>query len=334
MIKTMIVEDEKIILEDILDIVDWKAEGFEIVATAANGKQGLQKFDKFHPELVITDIRMPVMNGLDMLRSIRHANESTYFLILSSYDEFEYAKSAVRLGAEDYLLKTEISEDCLKEKLAIIRQKITRRSDMLLDATKQKLQSYIHNYGEASQDKLADILSPLQDASPKLVETIRDFAVQMIRSKYGEMDMEPGFNTLANLSVQILIPWLEQVLDDMHRRHTLIYDQRHSPVIVNAIDYIRKNYHDSGLKIDAIAYAVGLSSGRLSVLFKKEMNCTLNEFITKTRVDEAKRLLSKGTYKVYEVSEMVGFPHEPVFQPGLLPIYRSISKCLSKGVYR
>lgn len=213
MIKTMIVEDEKIILEDILDIVDWKAEGFDIVATALNGKQGLTKFEKYHPDLVITDIRMPIMSGIDMMRSIRHQNESTLFLILSAYDEFEYAKAALRLGAEDYILKTELSQKYLHEKLAAIRKKLD-------------LQFYEKNY---------------------------------------------------------------------------------PPVIVNALEYISQNFADPDLKIDTIAWAVGLSSGRLSVLFKKEVGCTINDYLTQLRIGEAKRLLSTGNYKVYEVSDRVGF---------------------------
>ena len=219
MIKTLIVEDEKIILEDLLDIVDWKAEGFDVVGTAFNGKQGLTKFDKFQPDLVITDIRMPIMDGLDMMRSIRRTNESTMFLILSAYDEFEYAKTALRLGAEDYILKTELSEEYLRDKLSAIRKKL----------------------------------------------------------------------------------------------NFLFYEKDYSPVIINAIEFIRGNYPDPKLKIDTIAQAVGLSSGRLSVLFKKEVESTINEYVTKTRIDEAKRLLSTGNYKVYEVSEMVGFKTSQYF---------------------
>ena len=143
MIKTMLVEDERIILEDLLSIINWQDEGFSIVATARNGKQGLQKFEQYRPELIITDIRMPILDGLSMMKSIKHTNPAVQFLFLSAYSEFDYAKEALRLGAWDYILKTEISEQYLKEKLSLIRTAMTDRSELLYAAVEKKLHDFI-----------------------------------------------------------------------------------------------------------------------------------------------------------------------------------------------
>lgn len=314
MIKTLIVEDEKIILEDLLDIINWEAEGFEIVATAANGKQGLIKFDQYHPDLVISDIRMPVMSGLDMLRSIRHEDESTLFLILSAYDEFEYAKSAVRLGVEDYILKTEISENYLHEKLSAIRQKLNQNTDIMFAASKQKLQNYIRYFSPESGEDLNQILSPFNQLSkPELLKDIAEYTYQTLRDHCRPLDIEIPSGMPDIRSVSDLCIWLNHELETVYYKEKMLYEKKYSPVIINSVDFIRQNYPDPDLKIKTIANAVGLSSGRLSVLFKKEMDCTLNDFITRVRIEKAKKLLSSGNYKVYEVSEMVGYKTSQYF---------------------
>ena len=109
LIPVLIVEDEQIILSDIINMIDWEQAGFRIAATATNGKQGLNAYREHRPQLIITDIQMPVIGGLDMLSAIRSEDPAASFLILSSYSEFEYAKTAVKLGTDSYLLKTELS---------------------------------------------------------------------------------------------------------------------------------------------------------------------------------------------------------------------------------
>lgn len=314
MIKTLIVEDEKIILEDLLDIIDWKHEGFEIVATAANGKQGLLKFDRYMPDLVITDIRMPVMSGLDMLRTIRHEHESTLFLILSAYDEFEYAKSAVRLGAEDYILKTEISEEYLRTKLSKIRQKLNQNAEIMFAASKQKLQHYIRQFSPEA-DKNPECILPALNRLPnkESLKEMAEYAYFELIQYCKQLDIESTIELPDIQSIPDLCTWLNRELENIYYKKKMIYEKHYSPIIINAVEYIRQNYTNPDLKISTIANAVGLSSGRLSVLFKKELGSTLNDFITQVRIDEAKKLLSSGNYKVYEVSEMVGYKTSQYF---------------------
>lgn len=120
-ITVMVVDDEKLIMDDFIESFDWKANGFEIVTTASNGKQALTKFKELMPQIVITDIKMPLMDGLELVKEIRKISHNTKVLLLSSYGEFEYAKEAIKYGVEEYILKTELSVKDLKEKLLTIK---------------------------------------------------------------------------------------------------------------------------------------------------------------------------------------------------------------------
>ena len=105
MYKLLLVDDESEIREGLREVVDFRSLGFEVVGEAANGIAGLQMAESLSPDLIITDIRMPLMNGLTMCRQIRAILPAAQFIVLSGYDEFEYARQAIEVKALGYLLK-------------------------------------------------------------------------------------------------------------------------------------------------------------------------------------------------------------------------------------
>ncbi|MDY3108604.1 MAG: response regulator, partial [Lachnospiraceae bacterium] len=123
MLKVMLVDDEPFILQGLEVIIDWKAEGFEIVKKAVNGKDALQYLEEHDVDLVITDIRMPEMNGLELLEAIRdQLQKNCYLIILSGYSDFKYAKAAIQYECVDYLLKP-VQKDTLLECLRTVMDK-------------------------------------------------------------------------------------------------------------------------------------------------------------------------------------------------------------------
>ncbi|AZO94695.1 response regulator [Halocella sp. SP3-1] len=105
MYKIMIVEDEELIRKGIVKSVNWHELGFEVVAEAANGKEALKKMDLDRPDVVVTDIRMPVMDGLDLAKIIKNRYPEIQIIILSGFADFEYAKTAIHFSVFEYLLK-------------------------------------------------------------------------------------------------------------------------------------------------------------------------------------------------------------------------------------
>ena len=105
MLKVLVVEDEELIRRGIVLAVDWAALGCVVVGEAANGEEGLEAVERLAPSLIITDLKMPRMDGIEMLRQLRERGSRAYVIILTAYDSFEYAQSALRLGAVDFLLK-------------------------------------------------------------------------------------------------------------------------------------------------------------------------------------------------------------------------------------
>ena len=103
--KVFLVEDEIVTREGIRDNVDWKANGFEFSGEATDGDMALPLIQSIQPDVLITDIKMPFMDGLQLSKIIRERMPSTKVIILSGHDEFEYAQEAIKLGVKEYLLK-------------------------------------------------------------------------------------------------------------------------------------------------------------------------------------------------------------------------------------
>ena len=105
MISCLIVDDERISREGLKEDFNWEQYGIKIVATAKNGKVGLEKFKEYKPNIVISDIKMPIMDGIEMLKKIREIESDVLFILLSAYGEFEYAQQAIQYNVQDYILK-------------------------------------------------------------------------------------------------------------------------------------------------------------------------------------------------------------------------------------
>ena len=114
MYKVCIIEDETIIRKGLLRAIDWKALDCKVVAEACNGKEGYKVIESEKPDIIILDINMPIMTGIDLLALL--PKETYALIILSGHSEFEYAQKAIQFGVSEYLLKP-IDHDALEESL-------------------------------------------------------------------------------------------------------------------------------------------------------------------------------------------------------------------------
>lgn len=121
--KVLLIDDEPSALEGMQLWIDWQALGFEVCGTSSNGKEGLQLIKQLLPDLVITDVNMPLMNGLEMVSAWQQEETKPIkFAILSGYSEFEYAKTAIRYGINHYLMKPLFEEEASEELKEIYRE--------------------------------------------------------------------------------------------------------------------------------------------------------------------------------------------------------------------
>lgn len=122
MLKVVVVEDEELVRKGIVLTVDWAGAGCAVVGEAANGEEGLEVIRRYRPDLIVTDIRMPKLDGIEMLRRLREEGNRAHVVFLTAFSDFSYAQSALKLGAADYLLKP-FHDGELEETIARIRSR-------------------------------------------------------------------------------------------------------------------------------------------------------------------------------------------------------------------
>lgn len=103
--RILIIDDDVQIREGITEGIDWSSLGIEEVRNCGDGASGLVIYEEFRPDIILADVRMPEMDGLEFLRRIREKDENVKVIMISGYSDFEYLKSAIKYGAEDYELK-------------------------------------------------------------------------------------------------------------------------------------------------------------------------------------------------------------------------------------
>lgn len=162
MYRVIIVDDEVLARIGLRVLLDWGQEGFEIVGEASNGKEGAELILENSPDLVIADIDMPVMDGLEMFGEVKKQGLDPVFVFLSSYDQFDLVKKAMKMGALDYLLKLSIKPETLKDMLDAVKVVLKEKEGDGKESRemslweKEKLQkAYLESLVEGRQPEIA-----------------------------------------------------------------------------------------------------------------------------------------------------------------------------------
>ena len=154
MYSIMIVEDEYLVRQGIASLVNYEQFGMQVIAQAENGIEAWQKFQENPADILLTDINMPQMNGLELAKLVRDQAPKCHIVFLTGYDDFDYARTAIKLGADDYLLKP-FSKDDVEEMLAKVQTKLDqeRKKAQIQNLVDQGQHSELE---EAIHERLAD----------------------------------------------------------------------------------------------------------------------------------------------------------------------------------
>lgn len=180
--RIMIIDDEFIMRQGIRYMLNWEAEGYEVAGEASNGKEALDILEEIQPDIILCDIAMPVMDGLDFIKIVKQKYPEIQILVLSSYDKFDYVRQALVNGAVDYVLKPTLNPEMLlnivskaAEKIPGVRLKKKDHSPLDL-----QLERYFTGYDEKLNP--AEFQKVFQNSCYRLL------AVPLRRQGYGGVD--------------------------------------------------------------------------------------------------------------------------------------------------
>lgn len=129
MIKVLLVDDDFLARTFLSRLIDWESHDYTLIGTAQDGEDALRMVEEHHPNIIITDISMPVMDGIELIRTLKQQGDKAKIIALSCHDDFEYVKEAMKLGADEYVLKNLLTEQSLLELLEQMKSKLDVTQD-------------------------------------------------------------------------------------------------------------------------------------------------------------------------------------------------------------
>ena len=179
--KVLLVDDEKEVCQIIIKKLDWENMGFHIVGYAANGVEALEMAEELQPDVVMTDIKMPYMDGLTLSKKLKEAYQKIKIIIFSGFDEFEYAKEAIKIEAMEYILKP-VNEKELREVFERVKAELDREVDERRNIDKLR-QYYLESLPVLQENFYISLLEG-RLSQEQIEENLQNYQIQWGRSSY------------------------------------------------------------------------------------------------------------------------------------------------------
>ncbi len=177
MYKVMIIDDEETIRQGLRSVINWEEHNCSIIGEAEDGDEGVQLITELKPDIIFTDVRMPGLNGLEMIAKIKELNHQCIIIIMTGFREFEYAQQAVRLGAFRLLLKPTNTEELLQaidDGVAELKKQVSSQNELSNLRTKLKeLYGITQNVKEAPSAEANETASNSKYLVAKAIEILK-----------------------------------------------------------------------------------------------------------------------------------------------------------------
>ncbi|MFD1991604.1 response regulator [Paenibacillus nicotianae] len=326
--KVLLVDDDVIVSRGLRNIIPWQELGAEVIGEARNGKDALEIALRLHPDLIITDIKMPIMDGLELCCRIRELMTDTAIVLLSAHEEFDYARQAMQYGVDTYIVKPMARKEI--SQLTTYIQEISRRKN-------EKLHHYSSLFNRQLEINCYEALktgntlffkelfeqqlalstahhNEIKELCMRLLTILFDFyqgvggdrASTLLQSKSARLD------DLYNLKTRHeAIAFTYDLFRQVNELATEKKEDRQHSLVQYVKQYVHDNIYNVNLSLADIAYHMERSPAYLSAVFSQNTGVKLNVYITQKRIDQARQLLLDPSLPIYSISEKLGFqdPH-------------------------
>lgn len=353
MFSILIVDDEWTIREGLKRTVPWKEWGIEIIGTATNGNEALEMLTQFHVDILLTDIRMPGISGLELIERCRSQFPDLMLVLLTGHDEFEYAQKAIKLGADDFLLKPTNVDELEATMRSITNDLYIKQAEknnilalFIKDAIQhntlqniEKIQSIGNirpQYGfiivRSQAEKIAHAtLESVQLIDDKVSQQVYfchslkngehwEETIQKLKHHYSRKECQATFH-------------ISLLADDLNQLITIYKQANSASQLYKTSENITIfQYHDDQYTLDfekviqyiqqhyqeaisqtELAAKLNMSNSYFSKLFKQHTGINFVDYLTLKRMEVAKELLLSTTLKTYEVAAEVGYEESRYF---------------------
>ncbi|OMF21774.1 hypothetical protein BK133_27805 [Paenibacillus sp. FSL H8-0548] len=316
MLKILVAENEPWIRAAIIEMVESIGHDIKVVGDATNGEEAWHMLQQLWPTVLITDIMMPEMDGLELVQKITEHKIPMAVIIISGYENFQYAQRAISYGVNKYLLKP-VNKEELRDALLEVMGKLTEIENMNHHLI--KIQTYFDTINDIDSTvgmknlyKLVDEIRNLKHvnygAYLSLLRIVESKISTMLTSINAEHTVKSNFSEISDQEIRTHLGKLMETW--------FLHPERNKKelklIIKSACNFIQNHYQDD-LTLTQMAEYSNLSISHFSSLFKSNTGESLITYINQVRVEKAKELLRNSDDKIYLISEQVGFSSQPYF---------------------
>lgn len=340
MYNVIIADDEYMIHRSLAKLVACSGLPFQVAGEAEDGEEALTLLEA-KPDLIITDICMPGLTGLEFIEKAKKADPDVLFLIISGYGEFEYAQRALRLGVEDFLLKP-VSPEKFQETLTSIYLRLEKNKQKFVDYRRWFLshEEILHQLTDAIwrlDESLAnELLQELirhyeKEAADEIpLHTLIDILQEKVENGLTNRGLRLPDRTLSRApfaNAAVMKDTLSMLKECRAYTMALLRTVRASrnlgprSHISKAIDYTKDHLSENSLSVQTAADIAGMSVTYFSRLFKEETGTSYVQYLIGLRMEKARVLLDQHHYSAAEICERVGYTDYPHFSKTFKKVY-------------
>lgn len=329
MLKVLLVDDDINVSVCLKEMIPWKELGYMIVGEASNGVEGLKLFANNLPDIVITDVKMPLMDGGELCQKIREISEDATIIILSAYEDFATAQLALKYGVTDYILKP------------INIQKINYLSGIFDNIAKNYQNRYFYNnlsngielskeilqmLKQGNQEFFQEFFSVFTNCSASDFGVVKEACLKMISilcSYLEQMGMFPeliekqrsktieGLNQLKRK--MDMVTYVNKLYSDVMQFQLDKGTNHHNSAMEMIKKYIDENYTNKDINTSAIADKFFFSSDYLGKAFMRYLGTSIGAYVEDLRIKKSLELLRDTNISINNISSSVGYASPTYF---------------------
>ncbi len=318
----LIVDDEPMIRKGLQTMVAQLGPQITNIRLAENGEEALAQIQASRPDIVLTDIRMPKLDGLELCRQVAQMDTDMVVVVVSGYHDFEYAQKCLSYGVKEYILKPVNKKNMheVLQKLIVKLQKqraVERLSNFNFDPWIEQMDEAIWNVQEEaleslfaslrsetaafnSQKRMLDLLQKLNAQLAKKLQA-RDIVMPVFAIQKNQEEPLVAASVSAS-PLEDFIGVIRAIVKELRLRRK----GKHRDPIEEAKDYIEKHIAKE-VSLEEVAETLGFNPSYFSQLFKQMTNETFVQYRIKRRMERAKKLLDQPHYRIIDISYEIGY---------------------------
>lgn len=305
--KVLVVDDDKLARKGLISIMDWGKYGFEVVGDVQNGRKALEFLKDNEVDIVFTDIDMPEIDGIELMKMCKKEYPEVKFVVFSMYEDFRYAQSALRLGALDYISQISFDGDECDQILELVERKYKenqskkepRKEDSGLQKRLEKAWTNTRwIFNDCEFNRLCEITRgvELRTAERVFIKSFHSF-----QKLTGE---ELEFPSLS--SVDEMLEWVKNWKENLYQ--TCLQTDKTKDIYMFARVILYTDEHiEENLKSEEVATQIGMSRSYFSTRFKEMTGDTFHNYVISRKMYAAARKMKKGTENITQIATDLGY---------------------------